>query len=164
MAIISLLIMLSFWLLIACTVGVALAFGRKAERGFALLLLAACVASAAVGLSTAQPVWTTRIAFASDWIILAVAWALALRSDRFWPLWFAAFQSLTVIMQALAWGELGVRHAFLANLSSLWALPAMIAMTWGTLLDWRLLRATGAASPPGHAARPAEKRSSSRAI
>lgn len=140
MAIISILILILFWLVIAINTMAALAFGLQAERAFAVLLLLSSLSSTIAQQMLGRPDWSAGLAFAADWLILMVALWLALRSDRHWPLWFAGLQMLTVINDCLAMSEIGARYRFLANLSAAWALPAMIAMTCGILLDWRRLR------------------------
>lgn len=144
MAAISLAVFALFWLIVASNSLVALAFGRKAERAFALLLLGSCMASTVAQQLTGSVRVGTAVAFASDWAILLAAWALALRSDRFWPLWFAGFETLAVANQLLAMSEIGLRYRFLANFSALWGLPAMVIMAWGTLLDHRRVRKVAA--------------------
>jgi hypothetical protein len=140
MAIISIIILILFWLVIATNTIAALAFGLRAERAFAVLLLLSSFSSTIAHQLFGRPDWSAGLAFAADWTILFAALWLALRSDRHWPLWFAGLQALTVINDLLAWSEIGARYRFLANLSAAWALPAMIAMTCGILLDWRCLR------------------------
>lgn len=73
----------------------------------------------------------------SDWIILLVAWYYALTSNRYWPIWFAAMQTLTVLTLAIAHTQSGTPHFILLNLAAFWALPALMVMSWGTILDWR---------------------------
>ena len=138
--IISLIVFALFWLVLVCDVIVAFAFGLRPERGFAILLLAASVIGVALGPLVARLHMADSVNRTSDIVIwLASVW-LALRSDRHWPLWFAGFQTLTLVNDLLAMTEFGLRYRFLANLSALWALPAMVTMAWGILLDWRRCR------------------------
>ncbi|MEO0032850.1 MAG: hypothetical protein RIS94_2608 [Pseudomonadota bacterium] len=146
MVTISLAVFALFWLIVASNSVVALAFGRRAERAFALLLLGSSMISTLAQQLTGKVEMGTAAAFASDWAILAVVWVLALRSDRFWPVWFAGFQTLAIANQLLAMSEIGLRYRFLANMSALWALPAMVIMAWGTVLDHRRERRSAPAT------------------
>lgn len=126
-----------FWLILLCNLLVAFAFGSRFERSFATMLLAASVVGFVFSPLLLAREWIDDFNRCVDILILIVIVFAALRTDRHWPLWFAGIQMLTVISDVLAWTEFGLRYRFLANLSAMWALPAMITMTWGILLDWR---------------------------
>ncbi|MDF8334761.1 hypothetical protein [Novosphingobium cyanobacteriorum] len=138
--IINIAIVSLFWVVLSCNVMVAFALGQRPEKAFATMLLAASVIGLAFSPLMLAQHWIDDLNRTVDVLILFAALWLALRSDRHWPLWFAGLQALTVINDLLAWSEIGARYRFLANLSAAWALPAMVTMTCGILLDWRRLR------------------------
>ncbi len=127
-----------FWLNLFCCAFVAFAYGRVFERLMAVGLFLISIASFVIGLVLVLPKseWVF-LSSLTDWIILLVAWYYALTSNRYWPIWFAAMQTLTVLTLAIAYTQSGMPHLVLLNLAAFWALPALMVMSWGTILDWR---------------------------
>lgn len=94
-----------FWIVLLATCGYALWRGRKYERIAAILFIAATVLSIVLrsplhgryhGIETSDLI--------IDSIVLAAVLAIALISDRFWPLWVAGLQlvdSLSHVMKAV---------------------------------------------------------------
>jgi hypothetical protein len=138
-------VLILFWLILICNVAVAFAFGLVFERATAGVLFAINVLSLIMSLGFPTNSWHYYSSLL-DWTILLVVWYLALTSDRYWPIWFAAMQTLTVIIQVIAQTQEGMSRSVLLNLAGFWSLPALIAMTWGTILDWRE-RASASPSP-----------------
>lgn len=126
-----------FWLIMAGNLAVAFVCGRRMERAFALMLVLLSVSVPLARIMFGQGQWSGMLIPVSDAVILLAAWGLALRSDRYWPLWFAAMQTLAVITEMLSWARLDTQYIVFANLAAFWSLPALIAMTWGTILDQR---------------------------
>jgi hypothetical protein len=89
---------LFFWCLLAVSCGYALAKGGVTERLTSVALLLAAALTLVCYRASTRP-WAVI-----DWSMLAIdgiLWVallgIALRSDRYWPLWMAAFQSAAVI-------------------------------------------------------------------
>lgn len=82
-----------------------------------------------------------------DLVLLLALLYVALRSDRWWPMWACAFQALNVVLHfALAADHVLWRWAaWLA--SSCFSYLAMLALLVGALGRRRALAATDAASP-----------------
>ncbi|WP_225205962.1 hypothetical protein [Novosphingobium huizhouense] len=148
----TLAVLILFWLMLLANMASAAIFGRALERIFAGTL---CLISVAVLAASAYvaPAVLAGIGIASDGAILLLAWAVALRSDRYWPLWFAAMQSLAIVTQLVSALAVAVPHLVFTNLAAVWSLPALLLMTWGTIADWRARRAPPERGKPGRAAR-----------
>jgi hypothetical protein len=141
----SVIVFILFWLNLVCTIVVAFAYGLVLERSMAAGLVAISVMLVFMSLI----VTTDHVAYLSiisDCLILLVTWYFALTSDRYWPIWFAAMQTLTVLTLVVTPTQIGLPHFILLNLAGFWSLPALIVMTWGTILDWRE-RASASPSP-----------------
>ena len=94
-----------FWILLSATCGYALWRGRKYERIAALVFVSATILSILgssplpvryVGIATGDVIVDTAVLFALV--------AIALVSDRFWPLWAAGLQlvdSMSHVMKAI---------------------------------------------------------------
>lgn len=129
-------VLILFWVLLLGNFAVAALFGQRTERAFATMLVIVSLSVLAIGMVVPAPVWA-RAGMVSDWAIFGIAWFLALRSDRYWPVWFAAMQSLAVLTGALAEIIAGTPRLVFSNLAAAWALPALLVMTAGTLSDWK---------------------------
>jgi hypothetical protein len=131
----SILLVILFWLLLAVSCGYALWRGRKYERIAALVFVSATVLSILghspihsryVGIETADLIVDTAV-------LIAVA-AIALVSDRFWPLWVAGLQtvdSLSHLMKAID-ADL-VPHVYAAA-ERFWSYPILVILLVGA---WR---------------------------
>ncbi|WP_225009343.1 hypothetical protein [Novosphingobium percolationis] len=135
----TLAVLILFWLMLLGNFAVAALFGTRIERAFATMLVVISIVMLAISVVVPPPLWA-RAGTASDWAILVVAWFLALRSDRYWPIWFAAMQSLAIITSTMAAMVTGVPHVVFSNLAAVWALPALLVMSAGTLSDWSARR------------------------
>ena len=133
----SVVVDILFWLILACCLAATVVFGRRTERYFVLMLVAGSIATLVANRTGAEHGGRLNIITLIDWIILAVAWGLALRSDRYWPIWFAAMQTLSVLTELASWQAVGIPHVIFSNLAAFWAMPALIMQAGGTILDWR---------------------------
>jgi hypothetical protein len=129
-------VLILFWFILICSGAVAFAYGLVFERTIAGCLLAINGISLIMSLGFPTSSWHYYSALL-DWIILLASWCFALTSDRYWPIWFAAMQTLTVVILVIAQTQTGAPHAILLNLAGFWSLPALMMMTWGIILDWR---------------------------
>lgn len=72
-----------------------------------------------------------------DLLLLAGLMVLALRSDRFWPMWAAAFQLVAVTVHVASFTEQGdFAWAYAVGLI-FWSYPVMISLMIGTWLEGR---------------------------
>ena len=90
-----------FWALLLLSCGFALWRGRRDERMAALIFISASIVSVLARSPLHQRyLGFERSDFLIDSLVLVATVAIALRSERFWPLWIAGLQ-LTVSMSHL---------------------------------------------------------------
>ena len=124
-----------FWTLLVVTCGYALWRGRKYEQLSALVFIAASVGSV-VARSALQENYSAvaRSDLAIDLLVLIALVGVALRSDRFWPLWVAGLQltiSLSHVLKAIQPDLLPLAYAAAERF---WSYPTLIILFIGS---WR---------------------------
>jgi len=131
-------------LLIMCST-YALLKGGSPERVGALVLAAASIFSFAIvahprNLYTVEPGL-----FLVDAAMLIAFAVLALRVDRFWPIWISAFAGLGLLGHLGRWSlgpELD-RRAYIISIV-VWSYPMLAAIAIGTFNHHRRMRGTSA--------------------
>jgi hypothetical protein len=115
---------------------IAIFFGGSLERKFIGFLLfcslSTVVFNAAFGRDAARFAITSL-----DIAILVAAVSIALRHNRYWPLWFAGFHSITVLSDLVLPLFPSEYSAYFIAFSGFWALPAMLVMAAGIIQDHR---------------------------
>lgn len=136
----SISLVVLFWLLLLVSCGYALWRGRKYERLAALVFVGATIASILsespirgryVGIETADLVVDTAVLFAVV--------AIALFSDRFWPLWAAGLQlvdSMSHVMKAV---DADLLPKVYGAAERFWSYPILLILLIGA---WRQHRRT----------------------
>lgn len=123
-----------YWLLaLLCCAFAAIAGGRSGRTG-ALMILTASVASAfgAQFGTWGQPHIPVMII---DLILLAGFYALALRSDSYWPIWATAFHLISVISHLAMFISNEVREMLYFAFGAFWSLPVLLVMVIGIARD-----------------------------
>ena len=124
-----------FWALLIITCGYALWRGRKYEQLSALVFIAATIASVLARTSGQERYFAVeRSDLIIDTLVLAAMVAIALRSDRFWPLWVAGLQltiSLSHVLKAIQPDLLPLAYAAAERF---WSYPTLIILFIGA---WR---------------------------
>jgi hypothetical protein len=123
-------------LTLAC--GSALSRGRTDERITAIVCVLASILTALV----LSPVNTRYTGVESGELVIDVAALaafvfVALRSDRFWPLWVAGLQLTTSMSHLLKAVDLGLWSKAYAAAEKFWSYPILIILVIGT---WRTHR------------------------
>ncbi len=132
------------FVVIAC--GFALWKGGKPERiGGAAMLLAWIIQPFTV--DTKDWLDPQYAAFATDAPLLAVLVWLALRGDRWWPMWASAFQFLGMLMAVIIAVDPRVRPLAYMTALGLWSYLAVIALVVGTWREARRKRALAEREP-----------------
>lgn len=124
-----------FWTLLLVTCGYALWRGRKYEQLSALIFISASVASV-LARSALQENYSAvaRSDLVIDLLVLFALVGVALRSDRFWPLWVAGLQltiSLSHVLKAIQPDLLPLAYAAAERF---WSYPTLIILFIGA---WR---------------------------
>jgi hypothetical protein len=124
-----------FWLLLLCCCGYALWRGRRYEQLSALVCIAASIISVVARMAGGNAY--TGIQFGDlivDTAVLLAFVAIALRSDRFWPLWVAGLQltiSMSHLMKAIDPHLLPLAYAAAERF---WSYPTLVIIAVGA---WR---------------------------
>ncbi len=127
---------LLFWSFLLSATLLVLWYGRASERAFVIFLIGCAILTLAAGLKLE----TSELRYALiaiDLAILAVVLAIMRKSDAYWPVWFAGFQTIIV--------STGLAHLILPsqvpahyiNLAGFWALPEMLVLVLGTVADYK---------------------------
>lgn len=120
-----------FALLLFATCGYALAYGRRDAR----IVGAACVAASVASVIVASRYSGVELGVLSiDLVTLGVFVFVALRSDRFWPLWISGLQLTTTVGHALKAIQLDLVPIAYAVSLRFWAYPILIILAVAT---WR---------------------------
>lgn len=125
-------------LVISC--GIAYRWGGRDER---LASFAFVLATLASRFSVKANYANTETALLTiDVLLLAALILLSLRSDRFWPMWTAAFQMLAVGIHFASLTELGSYAWPYAVALIFWSYMVLVAHGAGTWLEVRQRRDT----------------------
>lgn len=115
--------------------GYAFWLGRDNERLTAIALLSSAVAS--VYLQTSKFFQPESGILIVDLLLLAYLIWLAMRSDRFWPLYAAGFQVVGTTIHLARFADSNVLHSAYAAAQIFWAYPVLLALAAGTWLEAR---------------------------
>lgn len=152
------LVVVAFFLLLFGTCGYAIARGGRPEQlaGCALLLAATTTLLINLPRTVYFRDLETEVLLV-DAALLAALVAIAMRANRFWPLWMTAMHA----------GTLAVHLAKAANPSLVWpvysfaasasSIPIQILLLWGTMRHRRRLRLFGS-DPPWNGSSPPSTR------
>lgn len=141
---------LLYWSILLLSCGYAMIRGRADERMVAGVCIAASVISVAV-LSPMSVRYSTieEGEMAVDLVVLAVFLLVALRSDRFWPLWITGLQLTTTLAHMLKAVDFKLLPFAYGAAERFWSYPILVIIAVGA---WRQHRRHLADSNP---ARPA---------
>ena len=124
-----------YWLLLTITCGYSLWKGRSDERMAATVCIVASVVSVLVLSPLAKRysgVETGELTV--DLLVLAAFTYIALRSERFWPLWIAGLQQTASMAHILKSIEIGLMPEAYAAATRIWSYPILLIIAVGA---WR---------------------------
>jgi len=125
----------TYWLLLIAVAGYAFVRGRGDERAAASICVVATLATMIVNSPLTQRFARVESGvLAVDFLTLAAFTAIALRSNRFWPLWVAGFQLTSTSAHALKAIHFSLIPQVYAAAERLWVYPIFLAIIVGT---WR---------------------------
>ena len=118
--------------LLACCL-YALLRGGWPERAGALILLAGSILTAAAMSPAAGRFATVELGvLAVDLLVLAAFVAVALKSDRYWPLWTSALQFAGVLVHLARLADPEMMRNGYAFLLAVWSYPMLVTIAVGT--------------------------------
>lgn len=119
-------------LLILCTV-YALAAGGAPERIGAAVYALSCAATHVV-LEASQILWRSIEygVFVIDLAMFAFFCVLAIRADRYWPIWVSALLGLGVLGHLARWAGPDVIPWAYAVILTIWSYPILASIAIGT--------------------------------
>lgn len=124
-----------YWSVLVVSCGYALVRGCTDERVAATVCIVASIVSVVV-LSPMGVRYTSIEPgeLSVDMIVLMIFVGIALRSDRFWPLWVAGLQFTTTLAHALKAVEFSLIPAAYGAAERFWSYPILIIIAVGA---WR---------------------------
>lgn len=126
-----------FWALTFLCCGFAALFGGRAGRRIATITIMAVLATSLVTLderSWLEPQIPALLVDAT--LFVGLCW-IALRSDRWFPIWYAGLQLVAVASHFGSILAPGFAPKLYFLLQSVWALPMYVALIAGVILDRR---------------------------
>ena len=128
----------SYWLVLTSVAAYALLRGRGDERAAALTCVIATIASVLVNSPLTRRFTGVEMGvLVVDLLALAAFTAIALRTNRFWPLWVAGFQLTSTFAHGLKAVHLSLLPQVYAAAERFWVYPIFLAIVVGT---WRTQR------------------------
>jgi hypothetical protein len=112
----------------------ALMAGGRPERVGALSYTLSCIATEISYALSLRPAWDSLEigVFVIDTLIFGLFVILALRADRFWPIWVSALLGLGVLGHLARMAEPGMIRWTYAVSISIWSYPILASIAIGT--------------------------------
>jgi hypothetical protein len=124
-----------YWTLLAISCGYALLRGRKYERLTAIICIVASIASVLLRAPLHERYLGVEAGdLLVDLVVLSAFVAIALQSDRFWPLWVAGLQLTTSFSHFLRAIDANLIPQAYAAAERFWSYPILIILLVGA---WR---------------------------
>lgn len=139
---------LLFWLLASVCCGFAAVYGDRSGREVAFAVMAGIAATFVVTGDDSKWMAPHLMAAAVDTLLfLALGW-IALRADRWFPIWLAGLQLATVISHLGSIFAPAFAPKVYFVLQSVWAIPMFAALVIGVALDRRAGIGDAPRAPP----------------
>jgi hypothetical protein len=128
-------VILVFWLFASICCGYGLIFGERDGRLAAFMVAVAAMLSWLA--QSVQQEW--KVINLPVMLVDVLLWigllTLMIRSRRYWPIWMAAAQSLTVASHLATLIVPTFAQKSYAGLATVWAIPCLLCMVCGIALD-----------------------------
>lgn len=130
-----------YYALLLAVTGYAAGRGGRSERAAALVLLAGSILTR-IALTPAAHRFTgfEANALLVDLAVLAGFTVIALRSDRYWPIWLAALQLIGVLAHLAKLADPAMMRTGYAFLAAVWSYPMLALIAFATWSRHRLRR------------------------
>jgi hypothetical protein len=126
---------LEYWFVLLAVCAYAFLRGRHDERAAAIVCFAATIGSVALHSPFADRFKHVEYGIMSvDVFALLAFTVIALRTDRFWPLWVAGLQLTTILAHLMKAIDFGLLPQAYAAAARLWVYPIFAIIVVGT---WR---------------------------
>jgi hypothetical protein len=123
-------------MLLACSVYASILGGRTGRMGAAIFVIATVLSNIAARYN---PNWAST-SFGVMWVdtgCLVGLLVLALRSNRYWPIWALGFQTIAVATHLATIIAPDIVPRAYQAIAAFWSIPILAAMVTGTTLDWQ---------------------------
>ena len=136
-----------YWTLLAISCGYALLRGRKYERLTAII----CIVASIVSVLLRAPLHERYLGVEAgdllvDLVVLSAFVAIALQSDRFWPLWVAGLQLTTSFSHFLRAIDANLIPQAYAAAERFWSYPILIILAVAVWRHQQRVRQQGVGS------------------
>jgi hypothetical protein len=129
-----LLIGLLFWVLTLASCTYAWMMGGRDGRTVAAIMVGATLATTIAENVTAWSHTQDRVLLVDAGMFIML-YVLAMRSDRFWPIWLAAFQLATVSSHVATIPMGAVSGKIYQMISTVWVIPLQLTLVLGIWQD-----------------------------
>lgn len=117
-------------------------YGGRTGKAASGIIVALVIISQSLAMISPSMTWLMPRMFAVDLLSLGLKIALAMVSNRRWPILLAAFQLNTVCAEVAVLLSPTFRDSFYHAMAIVWAAPTLLVMMAGTFLDRRAERRT----------------------
>lgn len=139
---------LTYWIILLAVTAYAFARGKIDERSAAAVCVIATIASVAVNSPFGERYERLEVGvLIVDTLALSAFVWIALRSDRFWPLWVAGLQLTTLLSHFLKLINVDLIPAVYAVSARFWVYPIFLIIVIGTWRSHQRQRRESCAAP-----------------
>ncbi|WP_093019110.1 hypothetical protein [Sphingobium sp. YR768] len=123
-----------FWILMLMTCAFAICFGGREGRMLVVIIVAAALLSIPAQLAGSWHATQLWLMMVDVGTLGALMW-LMLQSPRYWPIWAAACQLMTVLTHVVTLLLHSFSDRIYAGLNTVWVIPLMLFAIIGIELD-----------------------------
>jgi hypothetical protein len=126
---------LQYWTVLLAVSAYAFIAGRRDERAAAIVCILATIGSVLLNSGLAERFSRVEVGvFTVDVLAFAAFTGIALRTERFWPLWVAGLQLTTILAHLIKAVHLNLMPQAYAAAARFWVYPIFLVIVLGT---WR---------------------------
>jgi hypothetical protein len=148
-------IVLAFNLLLLATCGFAIWRGGPPERWAGIALLLAAASTILIHLPRTAHFRSLEVELLIvDAALLAALSVIAIRSNRYWPLWITAIHATAVAVHLVKAANPSIVWPVYATAASVSSIPIQLILAWGTWRHLRRIKRHGSDPPWRRSSRP----------
>jgi hypothetical protein len=128
-------VLLSYNILLFGSIAFAAICGGRTGKAAALIFFIAN--SLSIWATSFSPDWegTSYSMMLVDCLCFFALMALAITSNRYWPIWALGLQFISVVTHVATIIDPFIFPGIYDSLSGFWSIPILLVMVWGTILD-----------------------------